>query len=143
MPGNDTELDRSDRNRVWRYSLSFAVRIDLGKIARGEKLAPNQGGLRMATYIVLGNYTDQGIRSIKDTLKRTDAVKALAKKSGVTLKESFWTRGAYDLVSIFEAPDDQSMTAFGLSIGVLGNVRTQTLRAFSAADMSAILGKVS
>jgi uncharacterized protein with GYD domain len=97
----------------------------------------------MPTYIVLGNYTDQGIRNIKDTLKRMDAVKEMAKKSGVTLKETFWTLGAYDLVSIFEAPDDQSMTAFGLSIGVLGNVRTQTLRAFPAADMAAILSKVS
>jgi uncharacterized protein with GYD domain len=96
----------------------------------------------MPTYIVLGNYTDQGIRSIKDTLKRMEAVKKMAKKSGVTLKETFWTLGAYDLVSIFEAPDDQSMTAFGLSIGALGNVRTQTLRAFSAADMTGILRKV-
>ena len=96
----------------------------------------------MATYIVLGNYTDQGIRNIKDTLKRTEAVKEIARKTGVTMKEIFWTLGAYDLVSIFEAPDDQSMTAFGLSIGTLGNVRTQTLRAFSAADMTGILGKM-
>jgi len=95
----------------------------------------------MATYIVLANYTEQGIRNIGDTLKRTDAVKAMAKKAGVTLKESYWTLGAYDLVSVFEAPDDESITALGLSIGKLGNVRTQTLRAFSAADMQSILGK--
>jgi len=97
----------------------------------------------MATYIVLGNYTDQGIRNIKDAPKRTDAVKEKAKKSGVVLKETFWTLGAYDFVSIIEGPDDQSMIAFGMSVGALGNVRTQTLRAFSAADMTAIIGKMT
>lgn len=96
----------------------------------------------MATYIVLAKYTEQGIRHIGDTLKRTDAVKALAKKAGITLKDSYWTLGAYDVVALFEAPDDESMTALGLSLGKLGNVRTQTLRAFSAADMKGILGKV-
>jgi uncharacterized protein with GYD domain len=96
----------------------------------------------MATYIVLANYTEQGIRSVTDSLKRTDAVKAMAKKVGVTLKETYWTLGAHDVVAIFEAPDDESMTALGLSLGKLGNVRTQTLRAFSAADMKSILSKV-
>ena len=97
----------------------------------------------MATYIVLGNYTDQGIRNIKDAPKRTEAVKEMAKKSGVTLKETLWTLGAYDFVSILEAPDDQSVIAFGMSVGALGNVRTQTLRAFSAADIAGILGKMA
>jgi len=96
----------------------------------------------MPTYIVLGNYTDQGIRNIKDTPKRTEAVKEMAKKSGVTLKETFWTLGAYDFVSIVEAPDDQAMMALGMSIGALGNVRTQTLRSFSAADIAGIIGKM-
>ena len=96
----------------------------------------------MATYIVLANYTEHGIRSVTDSLKRTDAVRAMAKKVGVTLKETYWTLGAHDVVAIFEAPDDESMTALGLSLGKLGNVRTQTLRAFSAADMKGILSKV-
>jgi uncharacterized protein with GYD domain len=96
----------------------------------------------MATYIVLANYTEQGIRNVGDTLKRTDAVKAMAKKAGVTMKETYWTLGAHDVVAIFDAPDDETMTALGLSLGKLGNVRTQTLRAFSAADMKGILGKV-
>src|SRR5712675_1887153 len=96
--------------------------------------------LTMATYIVLGNYTDQGIRNIKDAPKRTEAVKEMAKKDGVVLKETFWTLGTYDFVSIIEAPDDQTTIAFGMSVGALGNVRTQTLRAFSATVMTAILG---
>jgi uncharacterized protein with GYD domain len=97
----------------------------------------------MATYIVLGNYTDQGIRNIKDSPKRREAVEAMAKKCGVTMKETYWCLGAHDLVAIFEAPDDAAMTALGLSIGKLGNVRTQTMRAFNAEEMKGILGKVA
>ena len=97
----------------------------------------------MATYIVLTNFTDQGIRSVKDTTKRADAVKEMAKKFGVTAKEFFWTLGSYDVVAIFEAPDDASMTAFGLAIGSGGNIRTQTLRAFSREEMNGILAKLA
>ncbi len=97
----------------------------------------------MATYISLTNFTDQGIRNVKDTAKRADAVKELAKKFGVTAKEFFWTLGSYDVVAIFEAPDDASMTAFGLAIGAGGNVRTETLRAFSREEMNGILAKLS
>jgi uncharacterized protein with GYD domain len=96
----------------------------------------------MATYILLASYTEQGIKGIKDTVKRTDAVKALAKKAGATMKESYWTLGAYDVVAVFEAPDDETMTAFSLSVAKLGNVKTQTLRAFSSKDMAGILAKM-
>lgn len=97
----------------------------------------------MATYILLATYTEQGIKGIKDTVKRTEAVKELAKKVGATMKESYWTLGAYDVVGVFEAPDDETMTAFSLSVAKLGNVKTQTLRAFSAKDMAGILGKTA
>ena len=96
----------------------------------------------MATYVVLGNFTEKGISNVKGSPDRTNVVKEMAKKCGVTLKETFWTLGAYDIVAIFEAPDEASMTALGLSIGVLGNVRTQTLRAFTADEMKGILGKM-
>jgi len=96
----------------------------------------------MATYILLANYTEQGIKGIMDTVKRTDAVRELAKKAGCTMKESYWTLGLYDVVAVFEAPDDETMTAFSLSVARLGNVKTQTLRAFSPKDMTGILGKV-
>ena len=96
----------------------------------------------MPTYIVLASFTEQGIANVKDTPKRADAAKAAAKKAGATLKEIYWTLGQHDIVAIFEAPDDETMTAIGLIIGKAGNVRTQTLRAFSAADMKTILGKV-
>jgi uncharacterized protein with GYD domain len=97
----------------------------------------------MPTYIVLGNFTDQGIRTVKDTVQRMDVCKEMAKKTGVTLKEMFWALGSYDVIFIFEAPDEASMTALGLSIGALGNIRTQTLRAFSATDMKGVLAKLA
>lgn len=96
----------------------------------------------MAIYIVLNNFTDQGIRNLKDTTKRADAIREMAKKFGVTAKEFYWTLGSYDIVDIFEAPDDASMAALLASIGTAGNVRTLTLRAFSEADMNGILAKL-
>src|SRR5262245_20120471 len=96
----------------------------------------------MPTYVLLATYTEQGIKGSKDTVKRTDAVKQLAKKAGATMKESYWTLGAYDVVAVFEAPDDETMTAFSLSVAKLGNVKTQTLRAFSSKEMGGILAKM-
>ena len=59
----------------------------------------------MATYIVLAHFSDQGIRGVKDSPKRADAFKALAKKAGANVKELYWTLGSYDIVAIVEAPD--------------------------------------
>ena len=96
----------------------------------------------MATYILLASYTEQGIKGIKDTVRRTDQVKEVAQKHGVKLKETYWVLGAYDVIGVFEAPDDETMTALSLAVAKMGNVKTQTLRAFSAADMKNILGKL-
>ena len=96
----------------------------------------------MATFIVLAHFSDQGIHGVKDSPKRADAFKEMAKKAGVNVKEMFWTLGRYDLVIVLEAPDVETVTALGLSVGKLGNVRTETLRAFNKAEMTAILKKV-
>jgi uncharacterized protein with GYD domain len=96
----------------------------------------------MATYIVLSNFTEQGIRSVKDTTKRADAVRELARKMGIDTKSIYWTIGSYDVVATFEAPDDESMTALSLALSSQGNVRTQTLRAFSRDEVTGILGKL-
>jgi uncharacterized protein with GYD domain len=93
----------------------------------------------MATYVLLVSFTDQGIRNVKDTTKRAEALREMAKKVGATVKDVYWTLGQYDVVTILEAPDAASVTALGLSVGALGNVRTQTLPAFSAAEMGTIL----
>jgi len=96
----------------------------------------------MATFIALGNFTDQGIRSVKDSTKRADAVREQAKKYGATLKEIYWTLGRYDVVTVIEAPNDEAATAFALAVGSAGNVRTESLRAFSKEEMNGILGKL-
>jgi len=93
----------------------------------------------MATYLLLGTFTDQGIHNIKDTTKRAAAVRAMAKKLGVTVKDLYWTLGQYDIAAIFDAPDEAAMTSLALSIGTLGNVRTQLLRAFTAGEIGPIL----
>ncbi|MGZ8390219.1 MAG: GYD domain-containing protein [Rhodoplanes sp.] len=97
----------------------------------------------MASFILLAHFTEQGIKNVKDSPKRADAFRQSAKKHGATVKEIFWTLGQYDLVAILDAPDDVTVTALGLSLGTLGNLRTQTLRAFSEAEMAAILGKMA
>jgi uncharacterized protein with GYD domain len=99
-------------------------------------------GISMPTYIVLGNFTEQGIRNVKDTTKRAEAFRQLASKAGATVKEFYWTLGHHDVVAIVEAPNDEAFTALGLSTGSLGNVRTATLRAFTPEEMNRIIGKM-
>jgi uncharacterized protein with GYD domain len=96
----------------------------------------------MATFVVLGCFTDQGIRSVKDTAKRAEAFQQTAKKIGATVKDVYWTLGQYDVVAVCDAPDDATASALVYSLASLGNVRTQTLRAFSQAEIGAILGKM-
>jgi uncharacterized protein with GYD domain len=96
----------------------------------------------MATYVTLFKFTDQGVKKFKDTCKRAADFKASAKKLGIEVKEQYWCMGRYDGVMIFEAPDDETSTAGLLSLVSLGNVTTQTLRAFTAAEMGKIVGKV-
>ena len=96
----------------------------------------------MATYIVLNHFTEQGIRSIRETTNRAGAVREMARKFGVTLKDIYWTLGEYDVVAIFESPDEASITALTLAIGQAGNVRTQMLRAFDEKEMKGVLAKL-
>jgi len=96
----------------------------------------------MATYIVLINFTEQGIRNIKDSPKRAAAATELARGFGLDIRDIFWTLGAFDGAVLIEAPDDQTVTAWALKLGSLGNVRTQTLRAFRANEFENILAKI-
>lgn len=96
----------------------------------------------MATYIALVNFTDQGVRHIRQTTERAKTLVKAGSNLGVVIKDIYWTLGSYDAVFAAEAPDDDTMTAFALSMGSLGNIRTQTLRAFSAEEMSRILEKI-
>lgn len=92
----------------------------------------------MATYITLLNFTDQGIRSVKDSPDRYEAFKAMAETLGVTVKSVYYTVGQYDLVLIVEGSEEAATTAL-LKAGSLGNVRSQTLRAFSVEEMRKII----
>ena len=97
----------------------------------------------LPTYIALVTFTDQGVRYIKQTTERAKGLINAAANLGIKIRDIYWTMGAYDAVFIAEAPDDETMTAFAASIGGLGNIRTQTMRAFSADEMNKILGKLS
>ena len=97
----------------------------------------------MATYCVLGSFTEQGVRNAKASPERAQAFREMAGKCGVTVKELYWAQGQYDIVTILEAADDLAVTSLALSVGALGNVRTQTLRLFSTDDMKVIIGKMA
>jgi uncharacterized protein with GYD domain len=97
----------------------------------------------MATYVTLYNFTEKGAHEIKDTVKRVEAAKAAAKQLGVTIKEVLWLQGKYDIVVISEGSDEIGMNALGLNTVKLGNVRGQTMRAFTAGEMAKILEKVA
>jgi uncharacterized protein with GYD domain len=95
----------------------------------------------MATYVSTVRFTEQGIQDIKDTTRRAAAMKAAAKRMGLKVREVFWVMGSIDGLLIFEAPDEQAATALMLDICALGNVRTETMRAFSASEMDRILAR--
>jgi uncharacterized protein with GYD domain len=146
-------FDSPGTNRQCRVPVDFGVAIIINAGQAGATGPPpaesrcevpcTHRRAIMATYIALSSFTDQGIKNAKDSIKRADAVKAAAKKFGAKMTQIYWTLGSYDVVAIIEAADDESATAFALSIGMAGNVRTQTLRAFSAEEMKGILGKMA
>jgi uncharacterized protein with GYD domain len=93
----------------------------------------------MPTYISLINYTDQGIRNIKDSPKRLDAAKKLLKDLGGEFKQFYLTMGSHDIVVVAEAPSDDAMAKFLLALSSLGNIRTTTLKAFPEAEYRKII----
>ncbi|MBA2961591.1 MULTISPECIES: GYD domain-containing protein [Ramlibacter] len=96
----------------------------------------------MANFIGLATFTDQGMRTVKDTVKRADAARELATRFGVQVKDISWTLGKYDLVLQCEAKDEASMVAYTLAITSAGNVRVQTLRALSRDEMAKVIEKM-
>jgi uncharacterized protein with GYD domain len=96
----------------------------------------------MLNYVVLASFTDQGIKAIKDTTKRADAAKEAAGKYGVKMTDIYWTQGQYDIVTLCQANDEASIAAFGLALSSQGNVKFQTLRAFTRDEMNGILSKL-
>jgi uncharacterized protein with GYD domain len=96
----------------------------------------------MATFIALVNWTDQGIRNVKDTIQRYERGEEIAQKYGVSNEQIYWTVGPYDMVFIAQAPDEESITAYLLQVASAGNLRTTTLRGYNREEMSGILERV-
>ena len=96
----------------------------------------------MATFITTLHFTEQGIQAVRNTCDRAAAFKTTAKKMGIKVTGMYWTLGAFDGVLVFDAPDEETATAVLLHLGSLGNIRTQTARAFDAAEMQKVLDQL-
>ena len=97
----------------------------------------------MATFVSLVNWTDQGIKNFRDTVRRAEDYRGLVEKNGGQVRQLVWTLGEYDLVAVTDFPDDETATAVALQTAAGGNVRTTTMKAFDAEQMSAIIQRTS
>jgi uncharacterized protein with GYD domain len=109
---------------------------------RFEGGAPERRGGDMATFITLAKYTQQGIQSVKDSPKRLDAYKSAAQRAGATVRGFYLTMGRYDIVVVVEAPDDETAARLALATGALGNVSTETLRAFNEDEFRKLVASL-
>lgn len=93
----------------------------------------------MPSYVWLIKWTDQGIRNVKETTKRAKSFQEMAEKKKAKVREILWTMGRYDVVLVIDAPDDETISRLSLGLGIAGNVKTETLKAFSAQEVDQIL----
>jgi uncharacterized protein with GYD domain len=93
-------------------------------------------------FIVSMNFTEQGIRAIKDTIKRQQAARELAKKCGCEIKQVYLTAGESDLVALIEAQNGDAMAKFALAVGSLGFVRSRTARAWTSEEFQKIVSEL-
>lgn len=96
----------------------------------------------MAHYVILANFTDQGIRAVKETGTRAKKFRDVAKQMGVTVKEIYWTLGSYDVVVTLEASNDETVASLMMKVGALGNLKSQTLRAFSEKEIETLTSRL-
>ena len=96
----------------------------------------------MARYVVLFDWTDQGVRNAKDTVQRVGQARAAWERRNVRIEALYWTLGDHDIVGVIDAPDDATLASSLLQLAGSGNVRTKTLRAFDEGEMQAILGQL-
>ena len=95
----------------------------------------------MPHFVTLMNWTDQGVKTFRDTVDRAEGARAALQAQGVTLKDIYWTIGEHDLVCILEAPDPETLAAALLLLGSQGNLRTTTMRGFTSDEMRGVLAK--
>ena len=96
----------------------------------------------MAHYVFLGNFTDQGVRGIRDTTTRAKALRKLAAGLGVTIQDIYWTLGQYDVVLTMEAPQGDAVATLAMKVASFGNLRLQTLRAFNESEVGGLIAKL-
>jgi uncharacterized protein with GYD domain len=97
----------------------------------------------MATYVSLISWTDQGIKNYRDTVARAESFRDMVRQAGGQVRELLWTLGEYDIVSVIEAPDDELAMALLLQTAALGNIRTETMRAMNADEITSVIGRTS
>ncbi len=96
----------------------------------------------MPTYIMLSNWTDQGIHRVKDSPDRLEAARQLCRQHGAEITAFYMTMGAYDMVVVIDAPNDDAFAALAISIAKGGNIRTNTLKAFDEDQYRKIIGSI-
>ena len=96
----------------------------------------------MAMFVVLAHFTDQGIRGVKETTKRAKGFRDAAAGMGIKVKDIYWTLGSYDVVLTLEAPKDEDVAALMMKVGALGNLKSQTLRAFTESEIASLVARV-
>lgn len=97
----------------------------------------------MPTYVSLVNWTDQGVKNYRDTVARADSFRDMVRQAGGQVRELLWTLGEYDIVTVIEAPDDETAIGLLLQVAALGNIRTKTMRAMSASEITSVIGRMS
>jgi len=97
----------------------------------------------MMTFLIMGKFTVQGIRNVKQTTDRADRFRDIAANYGVKVKDIYWLSGEYDVVNIVEAEDEHSVSALLLDLGAWGNVTTTTFRAYTKEEMGLIITKMN
>jgi len=95
----------------------------------------------MAHFVILANFTEKGIKGIKDTTKRAQGFRDLAKEQGAKIKDIYWTLGNFDCVLTMEAPDDETAAAITMKVASLGNLKLQTLRAFNEDEVDSLISR--
>jgi uncharacterized protein with GYD domain len=95
----------------------------------------------MPIYVILGNWTDQGTRDFGGAVRRANGFREMVEQAGGRIRELVWTMGEYDFIIVAEAPDDETAATLVLGVGAAGNVRSKTMRAFDANQMSDIIAR--
>jgi uncharacterized protein with GYD domain len=97
----------------------------------------------MPTYVSLFRFTEQGAKTIRDTQGRAAAFRESARGAGVTVRDVFWTLGTYDGMIVLDAPDEETVTALMIGLDAMGNVHSQTMRAFDESEIGGVLERAA